>query len=226
MECTDYKKNYKAMKKKLRLLIYEQECFFDELKKAQRQLLKVSRDKSFLLDRLLQYETMNDMSSDSESTQSSDSGNEMPSSAPKKKKVTSVAGSSASTVGQSPAHQLANVSRSTEPPKKRPKLSKKVASSKGSRVATSSANPSLDKTTPVTAMATAATSDGPMTREEIERHLELKHSSKPQFLSLDVTSHSLPDDIFSHDNSNQGCSATNASTHEEDNADLIIDMAH
>lgn len=225
MECTDYKKNYKAMKKKLRLLIYEQECFFDELKKAQRQLLKVSRDKSFLLDRLLQYETMNDMSSDSESTQSSDSGNEMPSSAPKKKKVTSVAGSSVSTVGQTPSHPLANLSRSSEPPKKRPKLSKKVTSSKASRVATSSVNPGLDKATPVTATA-STTSDGPMTREEIERHLELKHSSKPQFLSLDVTSHSLPDDIFSHDNSNQGCSATNMSTHEEDNADLIIDMAH
>lgn len=47
-------------------------------------------------------------------------------------------------------------------------------------------------------------SEGPMTREEIERHLELKHSNKPHFLSLDVTSHSLPDDIFSHDNSNPG----------------------
>jgi hypothetical protein len=179
---------------------------------------------SFLLDRLLQYETMNDMSSDSESTQSSDSGNEMPTSAPKKKKVTSVAGGS-SNVGQTSTHHLGNISRSSDPPKKRPKLNKKVASSKGSRVSTSSSNPSHDKVTPVTA-TTSSTSDGPMTREEIERHLELKHSSKPQFLSLDVTSHSLPDDIFSHDNSNQGCSATNASTHEEDNADLIIDMAH
>lgn len=226
MECTDYKKSYKAMKKKLRLLIYEQECFYDELKKAQRQLLKVSRDKSFLLDRLIQYETMNDISSDSDSTQSSDSGNEMvASSVPKKKKVGSGLHSStplSSGNTSASVHQQGSSNRSTEPGKKRPKLSKKVAPSKGSRTNAPSASPGIDKTT---APIAAPTSEGPMTREEIERHLELKHSNKPQFLSLDVTSHSLPDDIFSHDNSNQECSMNNMSA-QEDDADLIIDMAH
>lgn len=213
------------MKKKLRLLIYEQECFFDELKKAQRQLLKVSRDKSFLLDRLLQYETINNQSSDSESTQSSDSGNEMANTAPKKKKVgtgiqstVTLATSNASSSGQTSVHHQSLPSRSTEPPKKRPKLSKKVSSKATSRASLSSSSQTM---TPVS----TTISEGPMTREEIERHLELKHSNKPHFLSLDVTSHSLPDDIFSHDNSNPGCPATNASTQEDDNADLIIDMA-
>uniref|UniRef100_A0A8D0H411 INO80 complex subunit E n=1 Tax=Sphenodon punctatus TaxID=8508 RepID=A0A8D0H411_SPHPU len=50
----------------------EQECFQEELRKAQRKLLKVSRDKSFLLDRLLQYENVDDESSDSEATASSE----------------------------------------------------------------------------------------------------------------------------------------------------------
>uniref|UniRef100_A0A8U8BN03 INO80 complex subunit E N-terminal domain-containing protein n=1 Tax=Geospiza parvula TaxID=87175 RepID=A0A8U8BN03_GEOPR len=55
-----------------RQIFQEQECFQEELRRAQRKLLKVSRDKSFLLDRLLQYENVDDDSSDSEATASSD----------------------------------------------------------------------------------------------------------------------------------------------------------
>ncbi|XP_066580066.1 INO80 complex subunit E isoform X2 [Amia ocellicauda] len=68
----DYKKKYKNLKRKLKFLVYEQECFQEELRRAQRKLLKVSRDKSFLLDRLLQYEHVDDDSSDSEATASSE----------------------------------------------------------------------------------------------------------------------------------------------------------
>ncbi|XP_043365979.1 INO80 complex subunit E-like [Dermochelys coriacea] len=67
-----YKQRYLALKRCLRLLIYEQECFQEELRKGQRKLLKVSRDKSFLLDRLLQHEHMDKESSDSEATVSSE----------------------------------------------------------------------------------------------------------------------------------------------------------
>ncbi|XP_002731337.1 uncharacterized protein LOC100375506 [Saccoglossus kowalevskii] len=73
----DYKQKYKSLKRKLKFLIYEQECFQEELRKTQRKLLKVSRDKSFLLDRLVQYEEINDSSSDSDETLSSSSENEM-----------------------------------------------------------------------------------------------------------------------------------------------------
>ncbi|XP_058142078.1 INO80 complex subunit E isoform X4 [Dasypus novemcinctus] len=59
----DYKKKYRNLKRKLKFLIYEHECFQEELRKAQRKLLKVSRDKSFLLDRLLQYENVDEDSS-------------------------------------------------------------------------------------------------------------------------------------------------------------------
>lgn len=50
----------------------ENECFQEELRKAQRALLRVRRDKSFLLDRLLQYQRGPDSSSDSEQTEESD----------------------------------------------------------------------------------------------------------------------------------------------------------
>ncbi|GFR99617.1 INO80 complex subunit E [Elysia marginata] len=68
----DYKQKYKGLKKKLRFLVYEQECFLDELRKAQRKLLKVARDRSFLLDRLLQQEKIEDSSDESEATNSTD----------------------------------------------------------------------------------------------------------------------------------------------------------
>ncbi|XP_061574426.1 INO80 complex subunit E isoform X2 [Cololabis saira] len=68
----DYKRKYKNIKRKLKFLVYEQECFQEELRRAQRKLLKVSRDKSFLLDRLLQYERVDEDSSDSDATVSSD----------------------------------------------------------------------------------------------------------------------------------------------------------
>lgn len=59
----------------LLLLFYfqENECFQNVLKTSQRKLLKASRDKHFLLDRLLEYEkpVFSD-SSDGEATESSD----------------------------------------------------------------------------------------------------------------------------------------------------------
>ena len=69
-EQIDYKQKYRSLKRKLKSLLYEQECFNEELRKTQRKCLRVSRDKSFLLDRLLQYETP-ELSSDDEATDSS-----------------------------------------------------------------------------------------------------------------------------------------------------------
>jgi len=55
-DLVDYKKKYRNLKQKLKCLLYEQECFHEELRKFQRKCMRVNRDKSFLLDRLLQYE--------------------------------------------------------------------------------------------------------------------------------------------------------------------------
>nr|XP_009858353.1 uncharacterized protein LOC100186474 isoform X2 [Ciona intestinalis] len=75
----NYKEKYKFLKRKLKILLYEHESLSIEVEKAQRKLLQVSRDNSFLLDRLLQYEQVPvDTSDDSDATLSSDSEPEQP----------------------------------------------------------------------------------------------------------------------------------------------------
>ncbi|XP_009858353.2 uncharacterized protein LOC100186474 [Ciona intestinalis] len=75
----NYKEKYKFLKRKLKILLYEHESLSIEVEKAQRKLLQVSRDNSFLLDRLLQYEQVSiDSSDDSDATLSSDSEPEQP----------------------------------------------------------------------------------------------------------------------------------------------------
>lgn len=92
----DYKVQYRQLKRKLKFLIYvrmdyllmisavwfawwdsfiihfqENEFFQETLRTNQRRLLKVSRDRAFLLDRLLQYEKPTNSSSESEQTEES-----------------------------------------------------------------------------------------------------------------------------------------------------------
>ncbi|CAJ0942915.1 unnamed protein product, partial [Mesorhabditis belari] len=50
------KEQYRTLKRKFKFLVYENECYQDQLRNLQTKLLKLSRDKNFLLDRLLQYE--------------------------------------------------------------------------------------------------------------------------------------------------------------------------
>ncbi|XP_039270936.1 uncharacterized protein LOC120345523 [Styela clava] len=69
----EYQSKYENLKRKLKILLYEQESFKKDLEKSQHKLLRVSRDKSFLLDRLLLYEQVSDdSSSDTDATLSSD----------------------------------------------------------------------------------------------------------------------------------------------------------
>jgi len=76
---TDYLEKYKFLKRKLKILVYEHESLSSELEKSQHRLLKVSRDNSYLLDRLLQYEqVVIDSADDSDITISSDSDSEAP----------------------------------------------------------------------------------------------------------------------------------------------------
>jgi len=239
-DAINYKKKYQALKKKMKLLVYEQECFLDELRKSQRKLLKVTRDRSFLLDRLLQYEHLNDTSSDSESTASSDS--EAGKDNKKRKPATShmlVGASSAGVSGlqlTATGEPIASLSSrlGKEPPKKKPKIGARKVSAKSGSLRTSLNIISVPASRPVLggmpAQSMVGVNQQPrvgLSREEIERHLDLKHSSKPQFLSIDMTSHSLPDDIFSHDNSNQDTAEPlldNVKIEVED-TDLVIDMA-
>lgn len=198
----DYKQKYKALKKKLRFLVYEQECFLDELRKAQRKLLKVARDRSFLLDRLLQQEKLEDSSDESDATNSTDT-EDVPhrETAPTKKRK--LANQSASS---DLAHMLTSSSKSggaaSHPPKKKAKGSGK----KGSK----SSNPKPP--------AVKQESPGQMTREELERHLESKQQHE---FGIEKATASLPMEIFSNDNNHDS-----AAEGEEEDDDLVIDVPH
>lgn len=72
-----YKQKYRTLKRKLKFLLYEQESFQEELRRSQRKLLRVSKDKSFLLDQLLQVEGLDYFSSDDEETAVSSSDDEL-----------------------------------------------------------------------------------------------------------------------------------------------------
>ncbi|KAL4715906.1 hypothetical protein ACJJTC_013206 [Scirpophaga incertulas] len=85
----NYRSQYLVLKTKLKYLIYENECFQDALRSSQKRLLKVSRDRSFLLDRLLQYEKPDSTTSESEDTESSDDGDYNRVDSGKKKKADS-----------------------------------------------------------------------------------------------------------------------------------------
>ncbi|KAG5667064.1 hypothetical protein PVAND_015064 [Polypedilum vanderplanki] len=62
------KAQYQQLKRKLKFLIFENEFFQENLRQNQERLLKVTKDKNFLLDRLLKYEKPIGTSSDDDST--------------------------------------------------------------------------------------------------------------------------------------------------------------
>lgn len=68
----DFKMQYRQLKQQFKKLVYENECYQEELRSLQRKLLKLARDKNFLLDRLLQYEPVSSSDEDSDATLISD----------------------------------------------------------------------------------------------------------------------------------------------------------
>lgn len=251
-ESIDFRQKYRNLKKKFKLLLYENECFQEELRKAQRKLLKVSRDKSFLLDRLLQYESVDSSSSDSDATESSDSDSEQKTDIPpvKKKKPNSTSISTESTVENvtsslSISKPLEGALKKKKPPRKTISASK-TATTTTSISSTSQTAQSLstNSTTCVTTMTTTSAStpstttvpptlilgDGHMTSEEIERHLEAKQALRdllPEKAPLTV-----PVEMFSTEPSTMD-SEMNDSSHGEsppvrallaDDDGLLIDL--
>ncbi|XP_050410201.1 uncharacterized protein LOC126824847 isoform X2 [Patella vulgata] len=191
----DYKVKYKALKKKFRLLVYEHECFLEELRKAQRKLLKVARDRSFLLDRLIQYEKVEESSGDSDATASSDSDGEghKDGSLSKKRKLNS------GTISVPPeyAHLVSAAALSG------------VLHGGGSSNQDSSKKRRHLK---------GGKQPGQMTREELERHLDSRQSS----FGLEKAPANLPMDIFNNDNSNPDSDL--GLLIGEDDDDLVIDV--
>lgn len=90
----NWKETYRGLKKKLKILLQvsiklypltlndeifvlcltqENECYQAELRRSQGQLLQATRDRTFLLERLMQYQNVESSGSDSEETDESES---------------------------------------------------------------------------------------------------------------------------------------------------------
>ncbi|CAK1580274.1 unnamed protein product [Parnassius mnemosyne] len=183
----NYEAQYLTLKKKLKYLIYENECFQDALRSSQKRLLKVCRDRSYLLDRLLQYEKYDSTTSDSEDTESSDDMSYNHVDAAKRKKL------EASAVQQhisTPSSLNKNVNAIK---RKRATIQKKTPNASHSH----QANPSmLSKASPALGFS-LSTSDGHMTPEEVERHLQ----SRQSYLELlpERAPPTVPTEMFSND---------------------------
>ncbi|XP_015607194.1 INO80 complex subunit E isoform X2 [Cephus cinctus] len=177
-EAPNYKDQYRNLKRKLKFLIYENECFQEALRSTQRKLLKVNRDKSFLLDRLLQYEKVDASFSESDETESSDDEvSRMDTS--KRKKVEMNVNNHSSHHSSATVKPL-STSKKKKPVPKAPKTHN---------------TPSVQSANNI--MPMSLMSDGHMTPEEVERHLE----SRQTYLELvpEKAPPTVPTEMFSND---------------------------
>ncbi|KAK0178608.1 hypothetical protein PV327_007486 [Microctonus hyperodae] len=177
-EAPNYKDQYRNLKRKLKFLIYENECFQEALRSTQRKLLKVNRDKSFLLDRLLQYEKVDASFSESDETESSED------------ETTRIDVSKRKKVEVSPNNHTPHCPTTTIKPASTTK--KKKPTPKAPKTQN---NPplSIQSSNNVVSMM----SDGHMTPEEVERHLE----SRQTYLELvpEKAPPTVPTEMFSND---------------------------
>ncbi|XP_014367252.1 INO80 complex subunit E isoform X2 [Papilio machaon] len=182
----NYEAQYLKLKKKLKYLIYENECFQDALRSSQKRLLRVSRDRSYLLDRLLQYEKHDSTTSESDDTESSDDASYNQLDAAKRKKLEATA---AQQVISTPSALNKNANAMK---RKRAAVQKKppnTSLSQGNASMLSKASPALG--------FGLSTSDGHMTPEEVERHLQ----SRQSYLELlpERAPPTVPTEMFSND---------------------------
>ncbi|XP_026327479.1 uncharacterized protein LOC113235792 [Hyposmocoma kahamanoa] len=181
----NYRAQYIALKKKLKYLIYENECFQDALRNSQKRLLKVSRDRSFLLDRLLQYEKPDSSTSESEDTESSDDTEYHRVDALKRKKIEASAAHVTSTPSSLGKGTNAIKKKRTVIPKKQANVNHPHQSNAAL----------LAKASPALGFSLAG--DGHMTPEEVERHLQ----SRQSYLELlpERAPPTVPTEMFSND---------------------------
>ncbi|KAH9502457.1 hypothetical protein Btru_075709 [Bulinus truncatus] len=185
----------------------EQECFLDELRNAQRKLLKVSRDRSFLLDRLLQQEKVEDSSAESDATNSTDTddGGHRETGPVKKRKL---------------GHQLSSAADLAQMLQGSAKHGGGGSETHVSKKRNKNPSKKSNKSSNQKSAAVKIESPGQMTREELERHLE----SKRHEFGIEKATASLPMEIFSNDPNQE--SDPGADGGEEDEDDLVIDVPH
>lgn len=176
-DMSNYKDQYRNLKRKLKFLIYENECFQEALRSTQRQLLKVNRDKSFLLDRLMHYEKVD--ASFSESDDETDSSEEEIAKVNIKRIKTEPGTTNQSCLYSLVTTKLHNLNKKKKPVLKTVKVPN-PASSDGKNM-----------------LPCSLISDGHMTPEEVERHLE----SRQNYLELvpEKAPPTVPTEMFSND---------------------------
>ncbi|XP_059480921.1 INO80 complex subunit E isoform X2 [Neocloeon triangulifer] len=165
----DYRSKYRRLKHRLKYLIYENENFQVILKQAQQKYLSAKRDRSFLLDRLIQYEQPNSHSSDSNPSDSSEEEEKVKQEPMKRKR-------SEGSSGSQPAA------------KKRKRL---PASTAAKQPVTKKLNPANSST------MSPMLSEGQLTPEEVERHLQSRQSFM-ELLPCRAPP-TVPSELFSND---------------------------
>lgn len=176
LEESKFKKEYKYLKRKFQNLIYENEVFQQALRTAQKRLLQVTRDRSFLLDRLMMHEKLDHSTSESEETESSEDEQPPIKVEPIKKKRIEQS--------HSTSFQHTNSGKSIPPAKK-----KRPNSSRPS-------NKQIHHSMQLQMPTTNVLSDGHMTPEEVERHLQSQ-----SFLDLvpERAPPTVPTEMFSNE---------------------------
>ena len=176
----NYKDQYRELKKQLKFLLYENESFQETLRSTQRQLLKVNRDKNFLLDRILNFEQVYaSLSESNNDTESSDDEASDVKSVKRKKEYFET-------------NQCYNQSYTIDTNKvqhinKRKKIAHKPIKQEMFCTDVNNVHPC------------SSISDGHMTPEEVEKHLE----SRRNYLEMvpEKAPPTVPTEMFSNDTS-------------------------
>lgn len=203
----DYKAQYNDLKKKLKYLLYENEFFQENLRTSQRRLLKITRDRSFLLDRLLQYEKVDVTSSEDEDTESSDDSSKA---------------DPVSTVGRkrknesSVPHGSAQLQSKNPPKRRKPGPKKQLMAQQSLLQHQRQLQAQQQALMPTTNhhQQQHHQQDGHLTAEEVERHLQSRHR-----MSL-VPEGELPNEMFM----NPSSESTNDQMVDTSPSNLSVDM--
>jgi len=211
----EYKDKYRNLKRKLKFLIYENECFSMEIRNMEKRLLRVLKDRTFLLDILTQHENGSPEfdSTDNDMTDSSDGEIKMPVKTSEKKKRLKMA-----TTKKNPG----TITKTKKKPQN--KLDKNKLSTKADAIHNLIVEDSL----------VSKHLAGHMTPEEVERHLESRRAQQSQLefsFAPDKAPATVPTEMFSNDPEGVGSYAEfldemDTSPSNGGDEHLTVDMEH
>nr|CAG4642964.1 EOG090X0LZH [Evadne anonyx] len=211
----EYKDKYRNLKRKLKFLIYENECFSMEIRNMEKRLLRVLKDRTFLLDILTQHENGSAEfdSTDDDMTDSSDGEIKIPVKTSEKKKRLKIAATK-----KNPG----TITKTKKKPQN--KLDKNKISAKADSIHNLIVEDSL----------VSKHLAGHMTPEEVERHLESRRAQQSQLefsFAPDKAPTTVPTEMFSNDPEGVGSYAEfldemDTSPSNGGDEHLTVDMEH